>query len=610
MEQKDQQKDYYTILNVAKFSDVKVCKKAFNKLALTCHPDKITHDSESKERLSKQWREIDAAHKVLSDEKKKEEYDTQLRSGCSHDVAAALFTDFSPLKDKEGFEFFSGVKEYIKHQQALLNQYWQGKDLGRFAENYAKLRQFSTFLEEEVDFRKGKEFFSEMTYESSYTYYTEVEFRVGENPNALQFLVQKGKSIFINLDADGKSLTFTVRSNESSRGESIRLNVEDFRYFVGNSVKFEKIEKQIGQIVNFLKTNKALKPSFPSPSIESDDILLSDEEEKADSEEFDHSKNSDSDCNVEALPHWKKCQLDWVKFIFSHYPSVDAEKLVGRSEVVNQQIQESVSNHDAKAANEQQINSWHAPLKKQLELMEEKYGKKLEYASTAHRLWASEKILTDYNEKLVFSFNLLDQKNNYNQIAKAPVNPEQSAKLSELCTGHTFLQNESTIALAIHVLFQNISELFKRLVNGANDTEPTKETLLIENGEEEGIENLTGLSRNNSTPQFFQPVDNEKVMDEEDAPTEAKKLLYEYIYNRGFEKKYTGSMFGFKKEEKMKAAELLYDVLYLNGDKHQLFEDPKLLGALKQGRLGNIAKEAVENIENELKDKPLNKKSH
>lgn len=63
-------KDYYDILGVPKDASDRQIKKAFHKLAMKLHPDKNkSPDAETK------FREIAEAYEVLSDEKRRQEYD-------------------------------------------------------------------------------------------------------------------------------------------------------------------------------------------------------------------------------------------------------------------------------------------------------------------------------------------------------------------------------------------------------------------------------------------------------------------------------------------------------------------------------------------------------
>ena len=62
-------KNYYEVLGVSKSADKEEIKKAFRKLAHEHHPDKKGGD-ESK------FKEVSEAFSVLSDDKKRAEYDT------------------------------------------------------------------------------------------------------------------------------------------------------------------------------------------------------------------------------------------------------------------------------------------------------------------------------------------------------------------------------------------------------------------------------------------------------------------------------------------------------------------------------------------------------
>jgi DnaJ-class molecular chaperone len=69
--------DYYKILGVEKNAPPEEIKKAFRKLAVKYHPDRNPNDKAAEDR----FKEINEAYAVLSDPKKKEEYDTYGSSG-------------------------------------------------------------------------------------------------------------------------------------------------------------------------------------------------------------------------------------------------------------------------------------------------------------------------------------------------------------------------------------------------------------------------------------------------------------------------------------------------------------------------------------------------
>ena len=64
-------RDYYSVLGVKKDADQKQIKTAFRKLARKHHPDVNPGDKSAEER----FKEINAAHDVLSDPKKRAKYD-------------------------------------------------------------------------------------------------------------------------------------------------------------------------------------------------------------------------------------------------------------------------------------------------------------------------------------------------------------------------------------------------------------------------------------------------------------------------------------------------------------------------------------------------------
>ena len=75
----DLEKDYYADLGVPSTATAEEIKKAYRKLARTHHPDANAGDPKAEER----FKEISAAYDVLSDEKRRAEYDELRRLGAS-----------------------------------------------------------------------------------------------------------------------------------------------------------------------------------------------------------------------------------------------------------------------------------------------------------------------------------------------------------------------------------------------------------------------------------------------------------------------------------------------------------------------------------------------
>ena len=89
-------KDYYEVLGVPKDATEDVIRKAYKKLAIKWHPDKHVDD---KKEAEEKFKEISEAYSVLSDPKKKREYDT----GGMDFEGFGGFDDFDPFAMFESF---------------------------------------------------------------------------------------------------------------------------------------------------------------------------------------------------------------------------------------------------------------------------------------------------------------------------------------------------------------------------------------------------------------------------------------------------------------------------------------------------------------------------
>ena len=89
-------KDYYEVLGVPKDASDDVIRKAYKKLAIKWHPDKHVDD---KKEAEEKFKEISEAYSVLSDPKKKREYDT----GGMDFGGFSGFDDFDPFAMFESF---------------------------------------------------------------------------------------------------------------------------------------------------------------------------------------------------------------------------------------------------------------------------------------------------------------------------------------------------------------------------------------------------------------------------------------------------------------------------------------------------------------------------
>jgi len=90
-------KDFYSILGVEKSADKQELKKAYRKLAIKYHPDKNPGNLEAEDK----FKEISEAYDVLSDDRKRAEYDNPSPMGGGNPFAAGGFNPF---------DFFSGMR--------------------------------------------------------------------------------------------------------------------------------------------------------------------------------------------------------------------------------------------------------------------------------------------------------------------------------------------------------------------------------------------------------------------------------------------------------------------------------------------------------------------
>ena len=98
-------RDYYEVLGVPRDADAKAIKDAFRTLALRYHPDR-NKEPDAEER----FKEIAEAYAVLSDPKKRADYDAGGFAGVGGGSAEDLFrdVDFGDLFGGLGFDFDFG----------------------------------------------------------------------------------------------------------------------------------------------------------------------------------------------------------------------------------------------------------------------------------------------------------------------------------------------------------------------------------------------------------------------------------------------------------------------------------------------------------------------
>jgi molecular chaperone DnaJ len=101
----DQQRDYYEVLGVPRDADAKAIKDTFRTLALKFHPDRNKEPG-----AEERFKEIAEAYAILSDPKKRTEYDTRGHAGVAGLSPEDLFggIDFEDIFGGFGFDLGGG----------------------------------------------------------------------------------------------------------------------------------------------------------------------------------------------------------------------------------------------------------------------------------------------------------------------------------------------------------------------------------------------------------------------------------------------------------------------------------------------------------------------
>ncbi len=95
--------DYYRVLGVDEKAGVEEIKKAYRKLAVKYHPDKNPGNKKISE---ERFKEISEAYYVLSDSKRRQEYDT------ARSAPGGFSGDFAGMKGFDSNEIFRGFGSY------------------------------------------------------------------------------------------------------------------------------------------------------------------------------------------------------------------------------------------------------------------------------------------------------------------------------------------------------------------------------------------------------------------------------------------------------------------------------------------------------------------
>src|SRR5207244_13642748 len=96
-------RDYYEVLGVGRNASAEDLKRAYRKLALQYHPDRNNGDPQSEAR----FKEVNEAYEVLSDQSKRQRYDTFGHAGTSGMPGFDFGQGFGGINDI--FDMFFGA---------------------------------------------------------------------------------------------------------------------------------------------------------------------------------------------------------------------------------------------------------------------------------------------------------------------------------------------------------------------------------------------------------------------------------------------------------------------------------------------------------------------
>ena len=138
--------DYYKILEVSENADILKIKKQYRKLAMKYHPDRNAGD----ERAAKKFREITEAYEVLSNEKKRKEYDYKRKNERNPKKNKNNKENFKSKSSQNNFTF---GKEFFKSAAEMKGMFENSFGLDKIGKNKAKAekesvkRRFESFFD-------------------------------------------------------------------------------------------------------------------------------------------------------------------------------------------------------------------------------------------------------------------------------------------------------------------------------------------------------------------------------------------------------------------------------------------------------------------------------
>lgn len=138
-------KNYYEVLGISKIASADEIKKAYRNLAFKYHPDRNSGDKAAEEK----FKEINEAYDVLSDEKKRADYDSFGTSNSHYSGTNNSYNRNNDFTNEETFwNWFNGnTSNSYGNNNTYRNYYYQSTNSYNKKEDYvSKKSLFKTLL--------------------------------------------------------------------------------------------------------------------------------------------------------------------------------------------------------------------------------------------------------------------------------------------------------------------------------------------------------------------------------------------------------------------------------------------------------------------------------
>jgi len=124
----NKKKDHYEVLGISRDASEAEVKKAYHKLALKYHPDRYAGKPESEKKAAEEkFKEINEAHSVLSDQKKRKNYD-QFGHAAEGFQSAGGFEGFGEDSSSIFENIFKGIfGDYSQRKSTSETNEWQSR---------------------------------------------------------------------------------------------------------------------------------------------------------------------------------------------------------------------------------------------------------------------------------------------------------------------------------------------------------------------------------------------------------------------------------------------------------------------------------------------------